>query len=168
MIALSLVVLIVSIGAISYSSGRDERSLREAAVRIEAMSSRGHAMSILHQKPFWLSLGEEGIALVGADVRPKPEDEESDIDRWEEEEVTTEVIYEEFVPDEEIVVALRRWGAREQDWLIPENNEFINWQFQNTGLCEPVAIRLERGESYITMYMHPLTARVEEEDMVIK
>ena len=34
-IALSLVALVVSIGAISYASGRDQRSLREAAVRIE-------------------------------------------------------------------------------------------------------------------------------------
>jgi prepilin-type N-terminal cleavage/methylation domain-containing protein len=167
-IALSLVALIVSIGAISYASGKDERVLRETAVRIEAMSSRGHAMSILHQKPFWLSLGQENIALVGADVRRQPVDEDGEVIPWEEEELTTEITYEEFVPNGEIIVSLRRWGAREDDWVSPGEDLYVNWQFQNTGLCEPVAIRIEKGESYIVMYMHPLTARVEEEDMLIK
>lgn len=168
MIALSLVALIVSIGTISYASGRDERLLRETAIRIEAMSSRGHAMSILHQKPFWLRLEEGMIVLAGADVNPPPVEDEDRLEAWEEETLSSEVIYEDYVPDGSIAVSLRRWGAAPKDWSQPSEEETVEWQFQSTGLCEPVAIRIESGESYIVLYMHPLTARVEEEEMLIK
>ena len=167
-IALTLVVLIVGIGVVGYASGRDERVLREAAVRVEAMASRGHAMAVLHQKPFWLRIEEDRVVLAGADLEREPEaaDEESRWDQLEEPEEAKEVVYEEF--SSEALIRLRRWGAPEEDWLQPKNNEFILWHFQSTGLCEPVSFRIEKEESWIVLHMHPLTGRVEEEEMSIQ
>ena len=49
----------------------------------------------------------------------------------------------------------------------PEEGESVVWQFQSTGLCEPISIRVAKAESYIIMHMNPLTARVDEEESVI-
>ena len=56
----------------------------------------------------------------------------------------------------------------EDAWIEPDEDTSVTWQFQGTGLCEPVGIRLVSGESWIEMHMHPLTARVESEEMMIK
>ena len=77
-----------------------------------------------------------------------------------------EVVYDEFQSD--VLISLRRWAAPVDAWVIPEEDLTVTWNFQSTGLCEPVGIRLESGESWIEMHMHPLTARVEAEEMMIK
>lgn len=169
-LALTLIALIVGIGAIGYSNGRDERVLRKAASKVEALASRGHAMAILHQKPFWIRLEEDRLILAGADTTPEPLDDAGDEAQWEEwsyeEEQKREKIYEEF--STEALIHLRRWGANEADWQRPKKGEFIVWHFQSTGLCEPVSFKIEQAESWIVMHMHPLTARVEEEEMSIQ
>jgi prepilin-type N-terminal cleavage/methylation domain-containing protein len=168
-IALSLVALIVGIGAVKYADGAEERALRTSAGKIEAMASRGHAMSILHQKPFWLRFEEGRVVLAGADVKAAPvEGDEPYIPDPEDfdESPSMETVYDEF--QSEVFLSLRRWGSPEDAWIEPDEDTSVTWQFQSTGLCEPVGIRLVSGESWIEMHMHPLTARVESEEMMIK
>lgn len=166
-LALSLVALIVGIGAISYALGRDERVLRESATKIEAMSSRGHALAVLHQKPFWLRIEENRLVLAGPDTNPEPAFDDGDFSlELEEEEEQREVVYEEYSFPTKIL--FRRWGAPADDWQQPQNGERLFWHFQSTGLCEPVSFRIEMEESWIVMHMHPLTARVEEEETHIQ
>ena len=165
-IALSLVALIVGIGVVKYVDGTEERIIRTGAMKIEAMASRGHGMAILHQKPFWLRFEQGRVVLAGADLKEGREEE--DEFKWEvgEEEAPAEVIYDEF--STEALVLLRRWGAAEDDWQEPGEDKVVTWNFQSTGLCEPVGIRVEFEDSWIMMSMHPLTARVEDEEMMIK
>ena len=66
------------------------------------------------------------------------------------------------------IVSIRRWGTREDAWLRPVEEEFAIWQFQSTGLCEPVSIKLETEKSWMILHMNPLTARVDEEEMEIQ
>ena len=169
-IALSLVALIVGIGVLKYEDSYEERTIRQGAAKIEAMASRGHAMSILHQKPFWLRFEEGKVVLAGADLKnPIPDEEEERIDsKWDELEgpESLEVIYDEYATD--AFISVHRWGTKEDDWVEPNEDRVITWQFQSTGLCEPVGIRLEVEDSWLVMHMHPLTARVEEEEMMIK
>ena len=167
-IALSLVVLVISIGAISFKGSETERIMSEASINIEAMASRGHAMSVLHQKPFWLRFEDGRVFLVGADIKPAPIVEPEFEESWEEEVVNEvrEVVYEEFSTPAEI--SLRRWGAPADEWITPKKDEFLFWQFQSTGLCEPVSIRIILDESWIILHMHPLTGRVEEEESSIE
>lgn len=170
-IAMSLIVILLGLGVIKFAGGSDERELREAVARIEAMSSRGHAMSILHQKPFWLRIEGGQVILAGADVlaEPKPLDDgiyEPDLAWNEEEDGVSEVIYDTFSTD--VLVGLRRWGAKDDAWTYPGEKTQVTWSYQSSGLCEPVAFRLELGESWVVMHMHPLTARIEEEEMEIR
>jgi hypothetical protein len=168
-IALSLVALIVGIGVIKYEDGSEERTIRQGASRIEAMASRAHAMSILHQKPFWLRFEEGRVVLAGADIKtPAPEEDQRPDFKWDRLEgpVSQEVIYDEYAT--EAVVSLHRWGTKSDEWLEPNEDQALTWLFQSTGLCEPVGIRLEVEDSWVIMQMHPLTARVEEEEMMIR
>jgi len=168
-IALSLVALIVGIGVLKYEDGSEERAIRQGASRIEAMASRAHAMSILHQKPFWLRFEEGRVVLAGADINtPAPEEGDRPDFKWDQLEglASQEVIYDEYAT--EALVSLHRWGTKSDEWLEPNEDQALTWQFQSTGLCEPVGIRLEVEDSWVIMRMHPLTARVEEEEMMIK
>lgn len=170
-IALSLVALIVGIGVIKYEDGSEERAIRRGSARIEAMASRAHAMSILHQKPFWLRFEEGRVVLAGADINMPvahdDDDERSDA-KWDALELpeSREVVYDEYATEAQI--SLNRWGTAADEWQEPNEDGGLTWQFQSTGLCEPVGIRLEVEDSWVVMRMHPLTARVEDEEMMIK
>ena len=169
-LAISLMGVLAVIGLIFYVNAGDKVALRKAAIAIEAMSSRGHAMAVLHQKPFWLEIREGEVLLMGADLEPSAPDEEEGgppawLDEDEAEEKGAVVVYDTYNGD--AVVSLRRWGERE-NWIRPVEDEWVTWEFQSTGLCEPVAIRLESNESWIVMHMNPLTARVDEEEMAIQ
>ena len=167
-IALTLVVLVITIGAISFKGSENERIMTEASARLEAMAARGHAMSVLHQKPFWLEFKANRVLLVGADIKAKPIVDDGFTESWVEEEAEPlqEVIYEDLSSDVE--VSLRRWGSPEDEWLTPKKDQVLYWQFQSTGLCEPVSIRLLREDSWLIMHMHPLTGRVDEEESSIE
>lgn len=169
-IAMSLIVLLMGLGVVKYANGADERRIREAVSRIEAMSSRGHAMAILHQKPFWLRLEEGKVILAGADLDEGARDDDGykpDL-VWDEDEENqnSEIIYDTF--DTDVLVSLRRWGAKEDAWTHATEKIPVVWKYQSSGLCEPVAFRLELAESWVVMSMHPLTARIEEEEMEIR
>lgn len=167
---MSLMVVLLGIGAASYAAGYEARVLRRAASYIESMGSRGHAMSVLHQKPFWLEVSAGRVALVGADTSRQPANEEEFMPTWEElgreAERSHVTVYDEYVSDVE--VAIRRWGAAENAWIVPEEKEVVTWQFQSTGLCEPLSIRFAYEGNWIILTMHPLTARSVEEESHIE
>ncbi len=168
-LAMVIVLVVIGVGLAYQFTSNDKELLRKASIRIEAMSSRGHAMSVLHQKPFWIRIEHDKVVLAGADVRgQEPEDQigASGLTDDEEFSESNEEVYDTLEAGE-AVIALRRWGTQDDAWIEPEEGESIVWQFQSTGLCEPVSIRLAREDSYIIMHMNPLTARVDEEEAVI-
>jgi hypothetical protein len=66
---MSIILVVIGIGLVYQFNSQDKELLRKTSVKIEAMSSRGHAMSVLHQKPFWLRIEHDKVVLAGADVR---------------------------------------------------------------------------------------------------
>ena len=169
-LAMVLMLIVISIGlAYNYDAG-DKETLRKAAVTIERMASQGHAMSVLHQKPIWLRFEENMVVLAGADVTAEPVRDPDAPPVWleegEQEEETHEKVYDTFGGD--AVVSIRRWGTGEDAWVRPEEDEFFIWQFQSTGLCEPISIKLETEDSWMILHMNPLTARVDEEETEIR
>ena len=57
---------------------------------------------------------------------------------------------------------VQRWGSKE--W-IPAAGQ--RWTVQPSGLCEPLAVRFEMGNSNLEMRFNPLTGGVAEETMNI-
>ena len=68
-LAMVIVLVVIGVGLAYQFTSNDKELLRKASIRIEAMSSRGHAMSVLHQKPFWIRIEHDKVVLAGADVR---------------------------------------------------------------------------------------------------
>ena len=168
-LALVVILVVISVGLTYQFNSQDKELLRKASVKIEAMSSRGHAMSVLHQKPFWLRIEHDKVVLAGADVRSQDLVDPDALPGLTEDgefSESNEEIYDTLEAGE-AVVTIRRWGTKEDAWIRPEKGESVIWQFQSTGLCEPVSIRVEREDSYIIMHMNPLTARTDEEEAVI-
>ena len=115
----------------------------------------------------WAS-DEPSIRLLLTTFTKAPEDDFGIAGLTEDEEFSesNEEVYDTMEAGEAII-GLRRWGTQDDAWVEPEEGESIIWQFQSTGLCEPVSIRVARAGSYIIMHMNPLTARVDEEEAVI-
>ncbi len=166
---MSIILVVIGIGLVYQFNSQDKELLRKTSVKIEAMSSRGHAMSVLHQKPFWHRIEHDKVVLAGADVRSQDlldPDALPGLTEDGEFSESNEEIYDTLEAGE-AVIAIRRWGTKEDAWIRPEKGESVIWQFQSAGLCEPVSIRVAREDSYIIMHMNPLTARVDEEESLI-
>ena len=164
-----VILVVISVGVAYQFNSQDKELLRKASVKIEAMSSRGHAMSVLHQKPFWLRVEHDKVVLAGADVRSQDlvdPDALPELTEDGEFSESNEEIYDTLEAGE-AVIEIRRWGTQDDAWMRPEEGESVVWQFQSTGVCEPISIRVAKAESYIIMHMNPLTARVDEEESVI-
>jgi hypothetical protein len=133
------------------------------------MASRGHAMSVLHQKPFWLQVQQGKVTLMGAETRAPAAAEEfgrSQGNFGEEEQSAHVTVYDEYAT--EVEISIRRWGAKEDNWSVPEEDQILTWQFQPTGLCEPLAIRFAHKKNWVILHMHPLTARAVDEESNIE
>lgn len=164
---MALMLIVIGLGLTFAFNSTDKELLRKGAIRVEGMASRGHAMSVLHQKPFWIRFEQGRVILAGADVRSKGVASNEGAGHLEEERETHEEIYDTFEIGE-AAVSVRRWGTQEDAWISPKEDTFEIWHFQSTGLCEPISIKLATEESYIIMHMNPLTARVDDEESSIR
>lgn len=172
MFTLSLIAVLVGVSVVSYKPDSPAKQMQKATVQIEALSARGHTMALLHQKPFWLRFERNRVVLEGAelesvDTRSDEEQFASDDPREtdEEAEISRTVEYDEFIFSEGMEVFVRRWGAAERAWFHQEKEEdpVIFWNYESSGLCEPISIRIEIEENWTQLEMDPLTGRVSDE-----
>ncbi len=68
-LAVSIILMVIGLGLVYRFNSQEKELLIKTSIKIEAMASRGHAMSVLHQKPFWLRIEHDKVVLAGADVR---------------------------------------------------------------------------------------------------
>lgn len=172
MFTLSLIAVLVGVSVVSYKPDSPAKQMQKATVQIEALSARGHTMALLHQKLFWLRFERNRVVLEGAelesvDTRSDEEQFASDDPREtdEEAEISRTVEYDEFIFSEGMEVFVRRWGAAERAWFHQEKEEdpVIFWNYESSGLCEPISIRIEIEENWTQLEMDPLTGRVSDE-----
>lgn len=173
MVTLSLVALLISFVFVSYKPDSNSEKMKKAAIELEALSARGHTMAMLHQKPFWLRFERNRVLLQGPELESVDTSAASGVrdatffeEAAEAAEVESLVVdYDSFDFPEGLDVFVRRWGAAEQAWFRQEKKEdpVIFWNFEQSGLCEPVSLRMEIEESWTELEMDPLTARVADE-----
>lgn len=172
MFAIGLIGLLLTMVFVSFKPDGAGPVLQEATVELEALAARGHAMSVLHQKPFWLSFEADRVVLRGATLESVGLNTLEE-EQWLEEQMEGEILmtpsnieeYGEYRPPNDLKLFVRRWGAKVTAWYYPEDSKapVITWPFESTGLCEPISIRLERDESWTEIDMDPLTGRINEE-----
>ena len=173
MFAIGLIALMVTVAFVSYKPDSAGLAMQKASVELESLAARGHTMAVLHQKPFWLRFDGRKVILEGAELEQVEvplegfydEEENLEFQRVRIEDVKRTVEYETYEPEERLKIFVRRWGAQELDWFRKEKEEQadIYWEFESTGLCEPISIRFEIEDSWMELGMDPLTGRIQEE-----
>ncbi len=154
MIAIALIGVLAGLGLTAYNGQADDKELRTAAVKVEALASRARTLAFLKQQPHRLRL------LSPREVVIEKPSENSDTKGF--------VSIEKYTAN--VDIDIRRWGANDSAWLRPTastSTEPITWDFSPTGLCEPISIRLSERQNWIVLHMDPLSARVQEEESYI-
>jgi len=171
MFTISLIAILVGVSVVSYRPDSPAKQMKKAVVQIEALSARAHTMGVLHQKPFWLRFEQDRVVLEGAQIEsistsvPGADSFSEELTRPFDDEASRTVEYDEFRFSAGMDVLIRRWGDAHNAWFHQQKPEdpVIYWRFGSSGLCEPLSIRLEIGESWTELEMDPLTARVADE-----
>ncbi len=172
MVTLVLITLIIGIGALSIDSLNDEKKLRQPAGKLRDMAREAMRRAVTQQRSYSIFLNQNFFMLRETYVR------QEDIDNFhkeqneqfaqkslfEDEEAVrpSQRIVERFELNEGFSMQMRRWIQSE--FTEPKGQE---WVFSPSGICEPVTIRFSNEKGYIEMDFNPLTAKVQEERMII-
>jgi len=154
-IGIIIIGLISTMGLVAYNSQGDDKKLRKAAIEIEGLASKGHTRAFLQQTPHRLSLVSPNEIILETPSK----NSENEI-----------VGYQKLESyKSEVAIALRRWGAKEDEWFSPKSRKTTQdpsqyWYFSATGLCEPISIKLSENENWIILHLDPLTARVKDQE----
>lgn len=154
------VMMLATLALIPLASIRtDERALRETADALEKFARTGRAAALYDRAYSVLEIGEGGFTLR-IEEQPDPEAAAAEdvffTERAGEAPPGTESYTHEIPEGAEIRV--KAWT--ESRWQKPDG--FL-WEFQRSGLCEPLQFRVAMGESWIELGFSPLTAEVREE-----
>jgi len=160
-LAIAAVVMGGAVGLMIYSS--DERQLRKASGEIELLAKRARTIAILHQTPYALEFREGIVRLLplaqaGLDLNkksrlrddPVPPPTSSDENR-------------QYTLENGMSVSIRRWNSEE--WHTTLKDAVHVWRFDPDGLCEPISVRLNLGNSWSEDTYHPLTASIRESQL---
>jgi prepilin-type N-terminal cleavage/methylation domain-containing protein len=138
-IAIVLAIMVMIIGtAIPLSSGfMREQRLRDVVRELLILAKTARSEAMTTGRPTGVVFGKKGFGLL----RPGA-DEPSDV----------------FQIPQGMSYSLRPFAAEKA--LKPDGQ---TWIFQPSGLCEPVAFRVEENDAWIEVLFDPLTADIGEE-----
>lgn len=160
-LAIAAVIMGGAVGMMIYSS--DERALRDTSGEIELLAKRARTISILHQAPYALEFREGAVRLLpfaqaGLDERKNGRRHSDEVERVSE---TAELsANRQLALDSGMSVSIRRWNS--DTWQATSKNAVHVWRFDPDGLCEPISVRLDYGNSWAEDTYHPLTATIRE------
>ena len=158
-----LLMLIIGVGAMSLVTERARKQITEPADELKVMARRGLQMAITNRRSFAIALGPGGFSLLegSAAVGVGAEEAEDFAPMFEEEPARGREI-DGFELREGMSLMVRRWG--EKFFRAPEGDL---WIFEPSGICEPLAIKLLHPEGSIEMLFNPLTAKIQEQSLII-
>ncbi len=172
MVSLVLITLIIGIGVLSIDSLNDEKKLRQPAGKMRDMAREAMRRAITQQRSFSIFINQNIFMLRETYVRQEDIDAYHKLQNesftqkslFEEEDVVkpSQRIIERYEVSEGTTIQMRRWI--EADFTEPKGQE---WVFSPSGICEPVTIRFSNEKGYIEMDFNPLTAKVQDERMII-
>lgn len=186
------IVALIAGAAIPFTEGMiAEQRMREPVRQIELLARTARHLATLQQRPYVLILNADHIKLQPyspADpIAAFQIDDASDTSNGSNPLISTnqtttttthststtgehsgsddvpvysllDPVEQEYLIPSNIVFTVRGW--QEKEWYAPENR---TWVFPPTGLCEPLEIRMQKGEAYIEHAYDPLTASVKSE-----
>jgi hypothetical protein len=159
-----IIVLIIGIGALSLGAENTKKQIVGPAVELKKLARRGLQMAINNRHSFALALSPTGFALRegSAQVTSDAETDPRFAALFEEERENAGGVIESYELKEEMYLQVLRWG--EEFYRRPEGDM---WVFEPSGICEPIGIRLIHPEGSIEMQFNPLTAKVQDQSLLI-
>lgn len=159
---ISSLVLAGAVGLMRFSS--DGHALRKASRELEAMAKRARMTAVLKQTPYALVFRPGGVDMMPwaealQDQGLLAADEEA-----AEERSARGASYWTLTLDNGMRADVRRWNSSE--WLPARKNAVHAWRFDPNGLCEPLGVSLVLDDSRMTLLFHPLTAAIDESELL--
>lgn len=135
------IVLVFLVAVVPVSTGLlQEGRLRDPANQLETMARRARNLSIIEESSYRIVLGKDSMRLLS----------ETGIEKAN------------YTFSDSIDFLWKSWG--DKDWKEVASKD---WRFLSTGLCEPLSVRFQLGDSVLIQNYNPLTAAVRKEEYEI-
>lgn len=155
-IALSIVMMMIGLTAMSVRTVSRERALREVTATLKNFAKKARAQALQEQRAFQISF-QPGAISIQALQKVDEADPYAQLFVTDSETVRAQDLKRFELPDD-VAVELLRWGGTE--WTPAAGH---TWVFEQTGISEPITIRVSSPNGYVQMVFHPLTAGVADE-----
>jgi prepilin-type N-terminal cleavage/methylation domain-containing protein len=177
-VVMALIALIIGISAMSLSSVNAERRIMEPGVKLKKYARDALRLALATQRSYSIEMHNTYFVLRETNVR------EEDMEDWEEKrrqqarETKLDNLYGDEEPKGPVQRIIERYNLPEGtqvQWKRWLDKHFVDiepeqgavWQFDASGICEPVGIRFLGDEGFIEMIFNPLTAKVQDERLIV-
>ena len=161
-----LIVLIIGVGVLSLATESARKQITKPAGELKKYARRGLQMAINKRRTFAIQLTPDSFALREGSGDSTSEDDfgrasGDGFDGLAGNEDSSGMLGA-YQLDELMTLEVRRWG--EKYFRKPEGDA---WVFEPSGICEPIGIKLIHQKGFIEMEFNPLTAKVQDQSLVI-
>ena len=159
-----IIVLIIGVGVLSLANESTKKQIVEPAGELKKFARRGLQMAINNRHSFALALSDTGFALREGSAQMTEEDRDDPrfAALFEEGRENAGGVVDSYDLGDNLRLQVMRWG--EKFFRKPEGDL---WIFEPSGICEPIAIRLVHEDGSIEMQFNPLTAKVQDQSLLI-
>ncbi|MCH2059582.1 MAG: prepilin-type N-terminal cleavage/methylation domain-containing protein [Verrucomicrobiales bacterium] len=165
-ISFVLIVLIIGVGVLSLATESARKQITKPAGELKKYARRGLQMAINQRRAFSIQLTPGSFVLREGAMDAAGEDRFDSLsgERFDEAVGDEEPsgMLGAYQLDELMTLEVRRWG--EKFFRKPEGDA---WVFEPSGICEPIGIKLIHEKGFIEMEFNPLTAKIQDQSLVI-
>ena len=152
---------VIGVGVLSLATESARKQITKPAGELKKYARRGLQMAINQRRAFAIQLTPDSFALREGSMDTAGED---GINRFSSDsfDESPSGMLGAYQLDELMTLEVRRWG--EKYFRKPEGDA---WVFEPSGICEPIGIKLIHEKGFIEMEFNPLTAKIQEQSLVI-
>ena len=176
---MALTIAVFGVALVASDAGKPEKALREAIGAPEDLIREARRLSLLQQRTYAVEFREGSVTLsprgrsqvdglsqrvVGSSRERFSFDAPEDPDAAERQRTFPEVRRTRKI-DEDYVMEVKRWGAR--DFRLIEEDVVETLVFEPSGLVEPATLRISKGETFISVELSPLSGAARGEELYI-
>nr|WP_193211685.1 hypothetical protein [Luteolibacter marinus] len=142
----------------------DDRALKRCSVEVEALAKRARTIASLQQRPYALEFYENRVSLMPlAEAQVDPQQREmaalmEENAGEEKPEGRFDSVRAGWELDSDMQIFIRRWAS--DNWIPADSKNREVWRFDPEGFCEPVGVRIVRGDSWLEAQFNPLTGSI--------
>lgn len=160
-----LIIVITGAGVLSLNTVSAEKKIVKPANSTKSMAREALRLAIKNRHSYAISLKEDSVTLrkgTGTVTEQDQQDPSFAPLFGEEEAEDTSGVVDSLELGDDLRLEVRRWN--EKYFREPEGDV---WVFEPSGICEPLAIKLIHKNGYIEMEFNPLTAKIQDQSLII-